>query len=91
MKPFKVTDKPFCVYNGTGCDSYGKKCEEFKGTEVTCATYIASNGPCKATTVGTIVGNCAKRVCTEAPNTLKTDKECSDYHPDCYTTGYGCT
>lgn len=76
MKPLKVTDKPFCVYNGTGCDAYGKKCEEFKGTEVSCATYIALNGPCKSTTVGTIVGNCAKRVCTEAPNTLKTDKEC---------------
>lgn len=82
MKPFKVTDNPFCVYNGTGCDTYGKKCEEFKGTETKetketpCSIYIATNGPCKSTTYGTILGSCTKRICTEAPNTLKTDKEC---------------
>ncbi|CAK67723.1 unnamed protein product (macronuclear) [Paramecium tetraurelia] len=91
MKPFKATDNPFCVYNGTGCESYGKKCSEFKGTEITCQTYIAFDGPCKSTSVGTLVGNCARKVCTEAPNNLKTDKECKDYHPSCYTNGYGCT
>ncbi|CAD8055987.1 unnamed protein product [Paramecium sonneborni] len=91
MKPFNTTDKPFCVFNGTVCDTYGKRCEKFKGTEITCPTYIALNGPCKATNYGTIVGSCAKRVCIEASNNLKTDQECQDYHPDCVTTGYGCT
>nr|CAA59447.1 alpha-51D-immobilization antigen [Paramecium tetraurelia] len=91
MPPFKTTDDPFCVYDGTGCIDYGKNCSTFNGTEETCPTYLAKDGPCKATTVGTIKGACAKRVCTEAPNTLATDADCQKYHKDCVTTGYGCT
>ncbi|CAD8211577.1 unnamed protein product [Paramecium octaurelia] len=91
MPPFKATDDPFCVYDGTGCIDYGKNCSTFNGTEETCPTYLAKDGPCKATTVGTIKGACAKRVCTEAPNTLATDADCQKYHKDCYTTGYGCS
>ncbi|CAK67224.1 unnamed protein product (macronuclear) [Paramecium tetraurelia] len=91
MPPFKTTDDPFCVFDGTGCIDYGKNCSTFNGTEETCPTYLAKDGPCKATTVGTIKGACAKRVCTEAPNTLATDTDCQKYHKDCYTTGYGCT
>ncbi|CAK67225.1 unnamed protein product (macronuclear) [Paramecium tetraurelia] len=90
MPPFKTTDDTFCVFDGTGCIDYGKNCSTFNGTEETCPTYLAKDGPCKATTVGTIKGACAKRVCTEAPNTLATDTDCQKYHKDCYTTGYGC-
>ncbi|CAK61922.1 unnamed protein product (macronuclear) [Paramecium tetraurelia] len=91
MLPFKTTDDPFCVFDGTGCIDYGKNCSTFNGTEETCPNYLAKDGPCKATTVGTIKGACAKRVCTEAPNTLATDADCQKYHKDCVTTGYGCT
>ncbi|CAD8055005.1 unnamed protein product [Paramecium primaurelia] len=91
MPPFKTTDDPFCVFDGTSCIDYGKNCNAFNGTEETCPTYLGKDGPCKATTVGTLKGSCAKRVCTEAPNTLTTDADCQKYHKDCYTTGYGCT
>ncbi|CAD8113351.1 unnamed protein product [Paramecium primaurelia] len=91
MPPFKTTDDPFCVFDGTSCIDYGKNCSTFNGTEETCPTFLAKDGPCKATTVGTIKGACAKRVCTEAPNNLTTDADCQKYHKDCYTTGYGCS
>ena len=95
MKPTPTTNipnpSPLCVYDGAGCVDNSKACSQFNGTEETCPTFIATNGPCKATTVGTVKGPCAKRVCTEAPNSLATDAECKKYHPDCSTTGYGCT
>ncbi|CAD8175771.1 unnamed protein product [Paramecium pentaurelia] len=91
MPPFKITDDPFCVFDGTSCIDYGKNCNAFNGNEETCPTYLGRDGPCKATTVGTLKGSCAKRVCTEAPNSLTTDADCQKYHKDCYTTGYGCT
>lgn len=91
MPRFKKEDNPFCVFDGTSCIDYGKNCSGFNGTEETCPTFLGKDGPCKATTVGTIKGACAKRVCTEAPNTLTTDADCQKYHKDCYTTGYGCS
>ncbi|CAK89346.1 unnamed protein product (macronuclear) [Paramecium tetraurelia] len=91
MPVFKKGDDPFCVYDGAGCVDYGKICSQFNGTEETCPSFLAKDGPCKATTVGTIKGACAKRVCTEAPNTITTDAECQKYHSSCYTTGYGCS
>ncbi|CAD8117343.1 unnamed protein product [Paramecium primaurelia] len=42
-------------------------------------TYLAKDGPYKATTVGTIKGACAERVFTEAPNNLTTDVDCQKY------------
>ncbi|CAD8113555.1 unnamed protein product [Paramecium primaurelia] len=91
MPPFKTTDDPFCVFDGTSCIDYGKNCNTFNGTEETCPTFLAKDGPCKATTVGTIKGACTQRICTEAPNNLTTDADCQKYHKDCYTTGYGCS
>lgn len=97
MKPFKnAAGKDifvFCVYDGAkSCVDNNKSCSFFKGNVDTCPLYTAINdGPCKATTIGSIVGTCAKRVCTEAPNTLTTDADCYAYHSSCYTTGYGCT
>ncbi|CAD8212117.1 unnamed protein product [Paramecium pentaurelia] len=91
MPPKKASDDPFCVFDGTQCIDYGKLCKSFQGTEKTCPTFLAKDGPCKATTVGIVKGACAKRVCTEAPNSLITDADCQKYHKDCYTTGYGCT
>ena len=76
MPPFKTTDDPFCVFDGTSCIDYGKNCSTFNGTEETCPTFLAKDGPCKATTVGTIKGACTKRICTEAPNNLTTDADC---------------
>ncbi|CAD8190201.1 unnamed protein product [Paramecium pentaurelia] len=42
-------------------------------------TYLAKDGPYKATTVRTIKGACAERVFTEAPNNLSTDADCQKY------------
>lgn len=91
MKPVLTTDPAICVWDGTGCViGKNKKCSTFNGTDDACATYIASDGPCKGT-AGTKTGPCTPRICTEAPNNLVTDADCKKYHPTCSTTGYGCT
>lgn len=61
MKPIPTINNPnpgpTCVYDGTGCILYNQKlCNTYYGNEVTCATFIASDGPCKSSTVGTIKG-----------------------------------
>jgi hypothetical protein len=91
MKPIQESiTRPICIYDGNGCTENNKFCSYFIGNYYTCKTYIAMDGPCKSTTIGSINGNCTKRICSEAPNTLTTDAACLSYHPTCFTTGSGC-
>ncbi|CAK73537.1 unnamed protein product (macronuclear) [Paramecium tetraurelia] len=59
-------------------------CSTFNGTEETCPKFLAKDDPCKSTTVGIFKGTCAKRVCTEAPNTLAANAGYQRYHKDSY-------
>ncbi|CAD8129826.1 unnamed protein product [Paramecium sonneborni] len=87
MKP-TTQIKIFCVFDGASCINYGQTCQQFKGQDdKTCSNYIAIDGPCK---VG-LYGFCSQRECNEAPNNLKTDEDCQNYHKRRYTTCYGCS
>ncbi|CAD8176717.1 unnamed protein product [Paramecium octaurelia] len=74
-----------CITNGRGCVIQLKLCNTYTGTADECNHYIGSDGKC---TIGT--SGCKVRVCSEAPDTLKTDADCKDYQYGCVTTGLGC-
>ncbi|CAD8149880.1 unnamed protein product [Paramecium octaurelia] len=85
-------DSITCIFDGSKCVNYGLQCSQFQGNHISCANFMATDGPCKATVMDDFkISSCTKRVCNDAPNTLKTDIECQLYHPSCYTTGYGCS
>ncbi|CAD8198452.1 unnamed protein product [Paramecium pentaurelia] len=51
MPPFKTTDDPFCIFDGTSYIIYGKNYNAFNRTEETCPTSLGRDCSCKATTV----------------------------------------
>lgn len=51
-----------------------KLCNTYTGTADECNRYIGSDGKCTLGLTG-----CKVRICTEAPDTLKTDADCKDY------------
>ncbi|CAD8156844.1 unnamed protein product [Paramecium pentaurelia] len=79
-----------CHYNGTKCDVV-QTCSQLKGNFVTCAQYVASDGPCVGTALQTETPtSCSPAKCSDAPITLTTDAECEAYKSGCKTNGYGC-
>jgi hypothetical protein len=62
-----------------------------KGNFVTCATFVATDGPCKGTALLTETPtNCSAATCADAPITLTTNDECDKFKTGCVTNGRGC-
>lgn len=55
---------------------------------MTCLGLIGSDGNCRGIVNGT---NCHLEGCSDAPETLVTDKDCNSYYLGCITKGRGCT
>ncbi|KAM3128877.1 hypothetical protein pb186bvf_019012 [Paramecium bursaria] len=77
-----------CVFGGATCVSASLTCTQFTGSFDDCESYSAIDGPC--TNANQQSGPCQKKVCTNAPTSLKTDADCQAYHPSCVTSGQGC-
>lgn len=59
---------------------------------MTCASFVASDGPCKGTSLLTEAPtSCEVASCSDAPITLTTDFDCDSYKKGCLTNGRGCT
>ncbi|CAD8071729.1 unnamed protein product [Paramecium sonneborni] len=79
-----------CHFNGTKCDVI-QACAQMKGNFITCAQYVASDGPCVGTALQTETPtSCSAAKCSDAPLTLTTDTECDNYKKGCKTNGRGC-
>ncbi|CAK62361.1 unnamed protein product (macronuclear) [Paramecium tetraurelia] len=79
-----------CHYNGSKCDVIST-CSSLKGNFITCAQYVASDGPCIGTALQTDTPtSCTAAKCSDAPITLTTDADCNSYKTGCKTNGHGC-
>ncbi|CAK67226.1 unnamed protein product (macronuclear) [Paramecium tetraurelia] len=78
-----------CITNGKTCVSALQACDTYKGTAITCAVYIGTDGYCKGTSE-TNEASCQPKVCDEAPDTTTTDEDCGKQQVGCVTTGKGC-
>ncbi|CAD8122845.1 unnamed protein product [Paramecium sonneborni] len=80
----------FCKTTGKGCVAKLQNCSSYTYTDdgTSCNSLYGLDGRCKQAASG---NNCAARVCTEAPSSFTTNKQCDEYKGDCITTGEGCT
>ncbi|CAD8122988.1 unnamed protein product [Paramecium sonneborni] len=79
----------FCKTTGKGCVATLQNCSSYTYTDdgTSCNSLYGLDGRCKKAASG---NNCAARVCTEAPTSSTTNKQCDEYKSDCVTTGAGC-
>lgn len=63
-----------CVFGGASCVSSQLTCSQFNGSFDECESYSAIDGPC--TNLNKQSGSCSKKVCANAPTSLKTDADC---------------
>lgn len=66
-----------CKTTGKGCVKTLLSCTTYSFTDdgTSCLSLVGLEGRCKAETSG----KCAVKLCTDAPTTVTTNKECNDF------------